>query len=94
MDLHDAKILRTQVDEESACVSIEVRLPQKGKTATLVFEGVRSLPLVAESLKLAGGHDAGNVLDWKPAFQDGNTFIYLLDGVISLWAQRLTIKEK
>jgi hypothetical protein len=96
IDLNDAKILSTQLDEAAGSVTIEVALAGSGKRkkATLLFEGVRSLPIVAESLKLAANPHAGNVLDWTPSPQSGNTFIYLLDGVISIWAQRLSVTEQ
>jgi hypothetical protein len=76
-------------------VAIEVAPPGDAapKKLELLFEGVRSLPIVAQGLKLAENPRAGNILDWTPSFSSGNTFIYLLDGVISIWAQRLSVKE-
>jgi hypothetical protein len=93
IDLRDARIVEARIDEAAGTVTIEVAPAGGSKKVELFFEGVRSLPLVAQGLKLARGPGAGNILDWKPAFSGGNTFIYLLDGVISIWSQRLSVKE-
>jgi hypothetical protein len=77
---------RARFDEAAGVVTIDVALAGGG-TATLVFEGVRASPHISEMLKLGG-----TVLDWKPSEGPGNTHIYLLDGVITLRADRLTVR--
>jgi hypothetical protein len=67
-------------------VTIQVALPT-GKKASLIFEGVRASPHLAEMLKLGG-----TILDWKPSAGPGNTHIYLMDGVITLRAEKLSVK--
>jgi hypothetical protein len=34
----------------------------------------------------------GTILDWKPSRGPGNTHLYLLDGAITLRAEKLTVK--
>jgi hypothetical protein len=97
IELQDARIRSGRFDEQSGCVSIELDLREsratgRQKRAVLVFEGVRPSPHIAETLKLANHARAGNVLHWAPSWKAGNTFIYLMDGVISIWAQRLSVK--
>jgi hypothetical protein len=86
IDLQDARVRGARFDEATGIVTIEVILAG-GKPASLVFEGVRASPHFAEMLKLGGV-----VLDWKPSAGPGNTHIYLLDGVITLRADKLSVK--
>ena len=86
IDLQDARIRRARFDEVAGVVTIDVTLAA-GAAASLVFEGVRASPHIAEMLRLGG-----TVLDWKPCEGPGNTHIYLLDGVITLRADRLTVR--
>lgn len=87
IDLQDARIRRAEFDDASGMVTIEVDLPS-GKRVFLRFEGVRASPHLGPMLKLGG-----TILDWKPAAGPGNTHPYLMDGVITLYAQRFSIRE-
>ncbi len=86
IDLHDARIRRAGFDEQGGVVTIEVLLQSKERIS-LLFEGVRASPHIAAMLKLGG-----TILDWKPSTGPGNTHIYLMDGVITLYAQKLSVK--
>jgi len=86
IDLQEARIQGARFDEEAGVVTIDVFLPSKER-ASLVFEGVRPSPHIAPMLKLRG-----TILDWKPSAGPGNTHLYLLDGVITLYAQKLSVK--
>jgi hypothetical protein len=86
IDLRDARINRSVFDEARGVVTIELTLATK-KTMSLVFDGVRPSPHIGPMLKLGG-----TILDWKPSSGPGNTHIYLMDGVITLHAQRLSVK--
>ena len=77
---------RARFDEAAGVVTIDLTLAAGG-AVSLVFEGVRASPHIAEMLRLGG-----TVLDWKPSEGPGNTHIYLLDGVISLRAERLSVR--
>lgn len=86
IDLQDARIQRAGFDEDAGVVTIEVVLETKQRVS-LVFQGVRPSPHIAPMLKLGG-----TVLDWKPSAGPGNTHLYLMDGVITLHAQKLSVK--
>ena len=86
IDLQDARIQRAELDEQTGIVTIEVILDSKERVS-LMFEGVRPSPHIAAMLKLGG-----TILDWKPSAGPGNTHIYLMDGVITLHAQRLSLQ--
>jgi hypothetical protein len=86
IDLQDAKIRSARFDDEAGVVTIEVVLPE-GKQAWLTFEGVRASPHLARMLQLGG-----TILDWKPSAGPGNTHIYLMDGVITVRADKLSVK--
>jgi hypothetical protein len=85
-DLQDATIRSARFDEEAGVVTIEVAL-LGGERASIVLEGVRPSPHIAAMLKLGG-----TILDWKPSPGPGNSHIYLLDGVITIWAEKLTVR--
>lgn len=87
----EARITSARLDERAGVVTIEIVLAS-GKPATLVFEGVRPSPHLAAMLKLAGPQ-AGNILDWAPSAGPGNTHIYLLDGVITIRAEKLVLRS-
>ena len=86
IDLQEARIQGARFDEAAGVVTIDVMLYTK-KRASIVFEGVRPSPHIAPMLKLGG-----TILDWKPSAGPGNTHLYLLDGVITLYAQKLSVK--
>jgi hypothetical protein len=86
IELQEARIRGARFDEETGVVTIDVELATKER-ASLVFEGVRPSPHLAPMLKLRGA-----ILDWKPSTGPGNTHLYLLDGVITLYAQKLSVK--
>lgn len=86
IDLQEARIQGARFDEDAGVVTIEVVLSTK-KRASLVFQGVRPSPHITPMLKLRG-----TILDWTPAAGPGNTHLYLLDGVITLYAQKLSVK--
>jgi hypothetical protein len=86
IDLQDAKILSARFDEAAGVITIAAELADK-RAVRLVFEGVRPAPHIAPMLKLGG-----SILDWKPAAGPGNTHIYLMNGVITIRAERLSVK--
>jgi hypothetical protein len=86
IELRDAQMRSARFDEEAGVITIEVTLAS-GKRASLIFEGVRPSPHIAGMLKLGGA-----ILDWKPSAGPGNTHLYLMDGVITLRAEKLSVK--
>lgn len=85
-DLQDARIRSARFDEAAGIVTIDVTLPD-AQPLSVVFEGVRPSPHIAPMLKLGG-----TILGWKPSVGPGNTHLYLMDGVITLRADRVVLK--
>jgi len=85
-DLQDARIRSARYDEAAGVVTIEVTLPDS-KRLSVVFEGVRPSPHLAPMLELGG-----TILGWQPSAGPGNTHLYLMDGVITLRADRVVLK--
>ena len=85
-DLQDARIRSARFDEAAGIVTINVTLPD-ARPLTVVFEGVRASPHIAPMLELGG-----TILGWKPSTGPGNTHLYLMDGVITLRADRVVLK--
>jgi hypothetical protein len=84
--LQDARIRSARFDEAAGVVTIDVTLPD-ARPLTVLFEGVRPSPHIEPMLKLGG-----TILGWKPSAGPGNTHIYLMDGVITLRADRVVLK--
>jgi hypothetical protein len=99
-ELHDAIIQRTAIDYPKKTVQIDLAFypePVNAKTrsdASILFEGVRSISHSAEFEHLSDNAKAGNINYWAPASKSGVTFIYLVNGVISIDARRVTVKVK
>jgi hypothetical protein len=99
-ELHDAVIERTSIDYPKKTVQIDMAYypePVHAKTrvgASIVFEGVRSISHSADFGHLGDNARAGNINYWAPALKSGVTFIYLVNGVISIDARRVSVKVK
>ncbi len=99
-ELHDAIIRRTAIDCPKKSVQIHIAYypePIHAKTrrsASILFEGVRSFSHSADFVHLADNAGAGNINYWAPASKSGVTFIYLVNGVISIDARRVSVKAK
>ena len=86
IDLQEATLRGARYDERIGQVILDIRLATKEQVC-LVFEGVRASPHLAPMLALRG-----SIMDWKPAAGPGNTHLYLMDGVITLWSTRVYVK--
>jgi len=99
-ELHDAIIHRTAIDYPRKTVQIDIAYypePVHAKTrrnASILFEGVRSISHSADFAHLANNASAGNINYWAPASKSGVTFIYLVNGVISVDARKVSVKAK
>ena len=85
-NLQEATLRAARFDEHSGIVTLDVVLATK-KPVSILFHGVRASPHLAPMLALRG-----SILDWKPASGPGNTHIYLMDGVITLWSQAVSVR--
>ena len=86
IDLQEATLERARFDESTGEVTLEVVLATR-KRVCVVFEGVRPSPHLAPMLAMRG-----SILDWKPATGPGNSHLYLMDGVITLWARGVSVR--
>jgi hypothetical protein len=99
-ELHDAIIQRTTIDYPKKTAQIDMAYypePIHAKTrrnASILFEGVRSISHSADFAHLADNARAGNINYWAPASKSGVTFIYLVNGVISIDAQKVSVKVR
>jgi hypothetical protein len=99
-ELHDAIIQRTTIDYPSKTVQIEIAYfpeplhAKRRRKASILFEGVRSISHSADFAHLADNAGAGNINYWAPASKSGVTFIYLVNGVISIDARQVSVKVK
>jgi hypothetical protein len=99
-ELHDAVIQRTTIDYPKKTVQIEIVYypePVHAKTrrnASILFEGVRCISHSGDFTHLADNAWAGNINYWVPASKSGVTFIYLVEGAISIDARTVSVKVK
>lgn len=99
-ELHDAVIQRTAIDYPKKTVQIDMAYypepihAKSRRNASILFEGVRSISHSADFAHLADNAGAGNINYWAPASKSGVTFIYLVNGVISIDARKVSVKVK
>ena len=98
-ELHDALIHRTNIDYPKKSVVVELAFyPNPGASsrtnAEIHFSGVSSISHSGDFGHLADNASAGNVNYWAPAEKGGTTFIYLVNGVLSVTAKKVVFKVK
>jgi len=97
IELHDALLKKMDVDYVKNVVVValefyeDVDAPCR-KTALITFEGVESISKICSLERMNQNAGAGNVNYWVPSQPGGTTFIYLVDGCISLTAQRVSLE--
>ena len=97
IELHDALIHRAEIDYPKQTIRVEIEFypsPQapKRKRGVIAFDGVRSISHTADLVHIKRNAFAGTINYWAPAKKDGVTFIYLVNGVISVTAKKVSFK--
>ena len=93
INLHDAQISGARIDYSKRTVAFELafykseQAPRRTR-AVLRFDGVSALSHIADFARLADNFKFGHVQYWVPESGRGTTFIYLMDGAISITAKR------
>jgi len=88
-DLHDARIGELEINFEVRVIKIFIEYyptleANQRKSAWLTFENVDSISQIANLSQLAQNRGAGNINYWLPALSFGTTFIYLVNGCITI----------
>ena len=96
LDLHDALVKSLNIDLAAKKVTIELDLYEnrnegQRKSATIIFNGVKSVNSICDLDRLLDNARSGNVCYWSPSQFDGITYIYLVDGCLSILAKSISI---
>jgi hypothetical protein len=97
-DLHDAQLLRMSSDYAARTATVEIAYypnpvnAKRRKKASVVFEGVTKISQVIDLDHLADHANAGNVMSWEPSAKPGQSFIYLVGGVLAVTARSVSVK--
>jgi hypothetical protein len=99
INLHDAQISAVRIDYSKRTVSFDLAFYESEEAprrtrAVLQFEGVVALSHMADFERLADNFKSGHVQYWVPQPGHGTTFIYLMDGAISITARRTRMVTK
>ena len=99
INLHDAQISGARIDYSKRTVAFELafykseQAPRRTR-AILRFEGVSAFSHMADFDRLADNFNSGHVQYWVPEAGHGTTFIYLMEGAISITAKRARVIMK
>jgi hypothetical protein len=96
LELHDAIIKRIDVDVAKRSIDIAMEVyPEPSASvrhpAILRFENVVQSTLNFNFAELALNESAGNVGYWRPSNGPGLTYIYLIDGMLAIDHDGITI---
>jgi hypothetical protein len=97
IELHDALIANTVIDYARKIVVIGVQYYEKPedksrKPVNIVFEDVSGLSQISDLDAISKNTFAGHINHWVPV-QRGTTFIYLVDGCISVTSSSVKIEN-
>jgi hypothetical protein len=89
LELHDALIESTSIDYAGKRVSLVLALYERAADSSrtrieLSFEEVESVSHVADFNRLEQNRSAGNINYWVPGDAHSPSFIYLVDGVMTI----------
>ncbi len=60
-------------------------------TASIEFAGVTTTSQITDFKRLCTNAGAGNINYWIPSKKEGTTYIYLMDGIISITASKVHV---
>ncbi|WP_162312954.1 hypothetical protein [Pseudoxanthomonas yeongjuensis] len=91
IDLHDAIVEKMTISLLDRLVEIRVKYYSSGEakarsSGVIIFTSVSSLSGILDFDSIADNSQAGNINHWNPCEKDGTTFIYFLDGCLSVTA--------
>lgn len=98
INLHDALLKNMHVDYVEKTVSIDIAFYADEQSpnrvdATIDFKKVESISQITDFDRLKNNAFAGNINYWIPEKSVGITYIYLMDGCISIKAAKVSIKK-
>ena len=98
INLHDSLLKNMSVNYASKTVSIEIAYykseqSSKRQQAIIEFKKVESISQISDFDRLKNNAFAANVNYWIPSESKGTTYIYLMDGCISINASKVSFKN-
>jgi len=94
IELHDGLINNMVFDYTARSIAIEVEYykkygEKKRYKGKILFEGVNLTTQICDFAAMEKNAFAGNINHWTPAVGKGKTYIYLVDGCISIESTKL-----
>lgn len=97
LEFHDALLLGVNIDY--VCRAVKVRVDyyeteggSNRVSVLLIFREVGVISGVCNLIRIKSNSSVGNINYWVPAFGAGTTYIYLVDGCISIEAESVTVQ--
>lgn len=96
IELHDALLKSMNVDYNLKRVTVELDFYEDSsdshrKSASIIFEGVKSIAEICNLDRLQDNARAGNVNYWVPGQADDTTYVYLVDGCLAILAKTVEV---
>ena len=96
LELHDAQLVSVDIrpDTRQVIVKVIAYLSASSRDRgefTLLFQGVSQLTQCMDFDQLEQNSWAGNINYWKPSTSSGHTYIYLVDGIITVHHERIIV---
>lgn len=96
IDLHDSLLKEMSIDYVARVVTVVVDFYRDNNSrarerAIIRFDDVESISQICDFDHLQKNASAGNINYWAPAKGKGVTFIYVVDGCISITAVKVTM---
>jgi len=97
IELHDAVLKRFAVDHEQGIATIELDLyenedDRNRRGARITFSEVEAVAQIVDMHRMKDNSSAGNINQWVPSLSAGTTYIYLVDGCISVTANTVKVE--
>lgn len=98
INLHDALLKAMRVDYVAKSISIDIAYYKTEQSpcrqeATIDFKKVESISQITDLDRLKNNAFAGNINYWIPSKEKGITYIYLMDGCISIDSAKVSFKK-
>jgi len=98
IELHDGLIKNMIFDYIARLIVIEVEYykkhgDKKRYKGKILFEGVNFATQICDFAVMEKNAFAGNINHWTPAVDEGKTYIYLVDGCISIESTKVLFES-